>query len=135
MNYRRIGIPLLSLIIATLACVQDCIGTDFSIKGQVIDEAGEYVSGAIIHAYGEKCFEAKAFDLLAASDDDGRFETKEIFRFACCEFDVEVSAEGHETQSFIFSPPGEQAPNELPEELSIVLLSDEPESHEKEGPQ
>lgn len=119
----QIVLPILSLMMASLACIppQDCMGTDFSVKGRVRNEAGAPVSGAKIRAYGDECYEAVAFDFTAVSNMNGYFQTEEVFRFACCEFNVEVSAEGYPTQTFVFNPPGEQWPDELPEELIVTL--------------
>jgi hypothetical protein len=125
-RHRLVAIPMLSLVFAILACLspQDCGGSDFPIKGQVIDKAGEPISGATIRAHGYECYEAEAFDFTVVSDENGHFETEEIFRFACCEFNVEVSAEGYTTQSFVFYPRGEQWPDELPKELVVTLQAE-----------
>lgn len=126
---RLVAIPLLSLIFASLACIppQDCSGRDFSVKGKVINEAEEPISGAMMRAHGAKCYEAAAFDFTAVSNENGYFETDGVFRFACCEFDVEVSAEEYATQTFLFNPPGEEWPDELPKELIITLENNEHE--------
>jgi len=125
-RYRLAAIPILSLAFATLACIppQDCGGSDFSVKGQVSNKAGEPVSGATIRAYGYECYEAEAFKFTVASDANGYFESEEIFRFACCEFNVEISAAGYTTRSFVFYPQGEQWPDELPKELVVTLQTE-----------
>jgi len=122
MRRRILLIPLLALLASQLACVQDCIGSTFSIAGHVQNEDGQPVPNARIHAAGPTCFEAEAFDFVVVTDAQGAFETESLFRFACCPFDVTVSAAGYPTQTHTFYSRGEDWPNEIPEDLIITLF-------------
>jgi hypothetical protein len=115
-------IPLLSLITAQLACVQDCMGSTVFVKGHVLNDASEPISDAIVHVYGGRSFEISGFDFKVTSDEEGAFATDSVFRYGCSPFQVEVSADGYQPYSEDFFPPsGEGWSSELPNELVVTL--------------
>lgn len=120
----RILIPVIVLIVAQLACVQDCIGVTFSVVGRVVDQAGNPIPGAAINAYNNGSFAKPPFNVTAQSDENGHFETERVMSFACTTFEVLVSANGFKSYTTTYYPPGEQWPNELPAEITITLESD-----------
>ena len=115
-------VVVIMLFLAQLACVpQDCMGVTFNIKGYVVDSAGNPISSVRIRAFNHGSFEKPPFDVEATSDQSGYFETEYVFSYACTPFEIEISAEGYQLQTLTHEPPGEQWPNELPDNLSITM--------------
>ena len=121
-----IFISIFAVVFAILACIppQDCSGRDFTIKGQVVDTEQNPIAGATLYAFGNDSFEKPGFDITVITDDLGYFESEPVFRYACSEFAVKITADGYQNQEFTFNPPGEMWPAELPEELLIVMQSE-----------
>src|SRR5690349_17664137 len=115
----RILIPLLALIGAQLACVQDCSLSTFKVIGYVKDQVGNPISEVTISARNNGSFEKLPFNVMATSDASGYFETESASSFACTPFEVTISADGYKTIQDSYYPPGEEWPHELPPELTI----------------
>ena len=117
----RLLIPVIALIGAQLACVQDCSLSTFKVVGYVNDQAGNPISGATITAYNNGSFEKLPFNVTTTSDVNGHFETEAASSFACTPFEVVVSAEGYKTHQETFHPPGKEQVYELPPEVTFTL--------------
>jgi hypothetical protein len=120
----RIFIPVVALIMAQIACVQDCMAVTFHVAGRIVDQAGNPVPGATINAYNEGSYELAPFNVTALSDMSGHFETEAATSYACTYFQLVVTAAGFKSYSVTYVPPGEQWPDELPAEMIVTLESD-----------
>jgi hypothetical protein len=121
-NSLKAIIPIAMLILGILACVpQDCMGITFWVEGYIMDEADNPISNAEVRAWNEGSYEKPAFDHHTTSNGHGYFKTDGAFSYGCISFQVEVSAEGYETQTLKFYPPSEGFDDELPAELTIQL--------------
>lgn len=115
-------IPIAILALAAIACVQDCIGVNFSIRGHVTETTGEPIPEAIINVRNDGSYEQPPFDLTVTSNRDGYFETDSVFSYACTTFEVGVSADGFEPIVETYYPPSEEGLSPiLPNELSFIL--------------
>jgi hypothetical protein len=123
-RFIRMLIPVIALIGAQLACVQDCSLSTFKVIGYIKNQAGNPIEGATITAYNNGSFEKAPFKITATSDANGYFETESVSSFACTLFEVIVSAEGYKTFPEQYYPPGEEWPHELPPEVTIALEMD-----------
>jgi carboxypeptidase family protein len=117
-------IPVIALIGAQLACVQDCSLSTFKVVGYVNDQAGNPIEGATITAYNNGSFEKPPFNVTTTSDANGYFETEAASSFACTPFVVIVSADGYKSFQEQYYAPGEEWPHELPPEVTITLEID-----------
>ncbi len=115
--------PIFVLILASLACVQDCIGITFNVEGSIIDINNNPIPNAKIRTWNDGSFEKPAFELQTITDDNGNFKTASAFSYACTPFKVEVSAEGYQTKTFTYYPPGEGFSDELPSSITVQLRS------------
>ena len=122
-NSLKAIIPIIMLILAILACIppQDCMGITFGVEGYIVDEVENPIPNAKIRAWNNGSYEKPAFDHHTTSNEDGSFKTESAFSYGCVSFQVEVSAEGYETQTLTFYPPSEGFDDELPAELTIQL--------------
>lgn len=111
------------LIIASIACVQDCMGGTVWVTGYVVDAAtGTPIHNATIRVWNNGSFEVQAFNLNATSNSEGYFETDSAFSYACTAFQVQVSAEGYASTTLTFYPPtAEGWKGELPSPLRVEL--------------
>jgi hypothetical protein len=123
-RFIRMLIPVIALIGAQLACVQDCSLSTFKVIGHVKDQAGNPIKGATITAYNNGSFEKAPFKFTATSDASGHFETESASSFACTPFEVTISADGYKPIQDSYYPPGEEWPHELPPEVTIALEMD-----------
>jgi hypothetical protein len=115
-------IPLLALTFAAMACVQDCMGVTFSVKGRVLDKSGNPISNAQIMAWNNGSFERPAFNIGATSDTNGYFDTESAFSYGCTQFQVKVTADGYKAFTTAYYPPAKEGwNNELPPEITITL--------------
>lgn len=118
-------IPLFFMALASLACVQDCLGGSFSVQGQVVDAQGNPIENAIIRVWGENDGISEAFEFSVISDSEGNFVTEYTFRFGCSRFFVSVEAQGFQAQTFTYHPPSEDFPDKLPPFIIVELSANE----------
>lgn len=109
-------IPIIMLALASIACMQDCMGITFYITGYVVDENNNPISNATIRAW-----DSSSLDFTVTSNHDGYFATDSTFSYACYKFKVEVSAEGYQTKTLAYYPPGEGFSDELPSSITVQL--------------
>ena len=123
-NLLKAFIPILMLILAILACVppQDCMGITFGVEGYIVDEADIPIPNAQIRVWNEGSYEKPAFDHTTVSNEDGSFSTESAFSYGCTKFQIEVSADGYESQTRTFYPPANEGLlDELPAILTVQL--------------
>lgn len=117
-------LPFVMLVLASLNCAsippQDCMKMRFTVRGYVVD-SGSPIADASVKVHSPAEYDQRAFDLITNSDVNGYFETQQTASFACIKFEVEIAAAGYKPVVLAYHPPGEEWPDELPEELSIVL--------------
>jgi Carboxypeptidase regulatory-like domain len=109
-----ISIPIIALLFSSLACVQDCIGASFSVRGRIIDKSGNPVGNASINAWNNGSFERPAFNVTATSDSNGYF--------GCTTFEIKTTAVGYKSFTTTYYPPAKEGWSpELPTEITITL--------------
>ena len=121
MHRNFILIVLVALIGAQLACVQDCMGSTVYVSGKVQDQDGSNISGASVLITNEENLYSDDFKEVLETNSDGRFESDSHFMYACDPIKVYVSATGYEEQTLTFHPIGEGYPDELPNEVVVIL--------------
>ncbi len=88
-------------ILAGLACgeipAQDCMGTNFIVKGYILNSEQEPISDATVRVWSDKS--DSEFDVQVKTDSAGFYETDDLFSFGCYPFQIDVSAEGYEPAS------------------------------------
>lgn len=121
-NWFYVFVAIGMLGLASLACVQDCMGVTFSVQGYVVDETGNPIANAAIRVWNNGAYERPAFDLITTTDADGYFQTDSVFSYGCVSFQVEVFAVGYEIKTLTFYPPANEGwSNELPDEITVQL--------------
>ena len=117
-----ISIPVFALLFASLACVQDCIGASFTVRGQVVDKSGNPVANAQINAWNNGPYERPAFNIMTTSDSSGYFETEKVFSYGCTTFELKIMANGYKPYTTTYYPPAKEGWSpELPTEITITL--------------
>jgi hypothetical protein len=112
-SHRLMFVPLLALLMAAMACAQDCMGITFSVSGYVVDATtGKPIADATIHVWNRGSFERPDFDLYATSSNQGYFQTESVFSYGCTVFQVEVSANAYATQVMTYTPPAGEGWND-----------------------
>ena len=121
-RFLMISIPIIALFFSSLACVQDCIGASFSIRGEVVDESGNPVVNAKINAWNNGSYERPAFNVTTSSDSNGYFETEKVFSYGCTTFEVKITADGYSAFTTTYYPPAKEGWSpELPAKIIITL--------------
>jgi hypothetical protein len=108
-----VGIVLLMLWLAATACVQDCMGINYTIKGVVLDNKSQPIANAIVHAWNYDDFDQKPFGASGKTNSEGRFDLGKVYSFACTPFRVEAYAEGYNVEGLRSNPPAEYTPLEV----------------------
>jgi hypothetical protein len=116
----RAFIPLLALIAASLACVQDCMMTGATIAGVVRDSAGEPVANAEIYIENDPIDFSTPVRRTLYTDEEGRFGPESVSYFMCENVSFTVTADGFEPQtvSYILD---QGLRNSLPNQIQITL--------------
>jgi hypothetical protein len=127
-NNLLLGIlPFVILCVVQLACVppQDCIGTDFRLRGQIVNAQHEPIEGATARIFNNGSYERPAFDTTTVSDEAGYFQMDSVFSYACTEFALEIKGAGYKAFSMDYYPPSSEGwPNMFVQDAQIVLESD-----------
>ncbi len=92
---------VLAMILTAVACgefpAQDCMGTNFIVKGYILNSEKEPIPDAMVRIWSDKS--DSEFDVQLKTDSAGFYETDDLFSFGCYPFQIDVSAEGYESAS------------------------------------
>ena len=120
----RLLIPFVFITLSVMACAQDCMGVTFTVAGYVVDTEGNPIENAHIRVWNDGSFESQAFNMTVISNTEGYFQTDDVFSYGCSAFQIEIAADGYQTQMLKYYPPsGEGFTDVLPAEIIIELQS------------
>ena len=123
----KVLLPFIFIVLSIMACAQDCMGVTFSVTGYVVDIEGSPIENAVIRVWNDGSFEKQPFNMIAISNTEGFFETDGVFSYGCTPFQVEINADGYQTQTLRYYPPsGEGFSDVLPREFVVELQSIHP---------
>ncbi len=122
---KMILIPLLMLVLASAACLddlppQDCSIVEYVVSGQVVDEAGAAVSAAAVRVSSQSFYNL-SFDFTLPTDADGHFVSDTLRSYFCEKVSLHVTAEGYAPWTATYYARGSGWQGELPADLTITL--------------
>jgi hypothetical protein len=101
---------------------QDCGRVQFVVSGTVMDSSGNPVAEAEILLHNNRSQYSRCFSEMMVTNAGGRFSSGTHAMYACDELQMVINADGFEEQTLTYKPPsGYDWPDELPDDLTIVL--------------